>query len=160
MSCCGRVSCIYNHPVFLYNNFWLSESDATIAFTATASSHQDVEEGERYVFDNVRTNVGGWYNSEFHEFTCPLDGYYMFSFTLLSRRTFDAVGRLSIEGKECLNAFGDGRNGDFGSATGVYIAHCKQAERVWVEPISAYGGHLNGNNYSSFSGMLLKVSSE
>ena len=135
-------------------------SDPIIAFTAVVTSSQDVEPGERYVFENVMTNVGGWYNSEFSEFTCPLNGYYMFSFSLLSQRGLLVYGKITIDGQFGPLSLSDGRTGgDYASASSVYFAHCKQAERVWVEAYSSTG-YLHGGGLSSFSGMLVKVASE
>ena len=145
----------------VYSLRWFSDSDPAVAFTAAATSHQVVEQGERYVFENVMTNVGGWYNSEFSEFTCPLDGYYMFSFSLMSQRGFPAYGRISVEGELGPIALGDGRiGGDYGHATSVYFTHCKQAERVWVQQPTSTTSRLYGGSYSNFSGMLVKVAPE
>jgi hypothetical protein len=46
-----------------------------VAFTAAATYHQSWFNEERVIFDNVLSNVGGWYNHITSEFTFPLDGH-------------------------------------------------------------------------------------
>ena len=132
-------------------------SDPIVAFTAAATSDQEVEIGERYVFDNVLTNVGGGYDSDSSEFICPLDGYYMFTISIMSQIGVPAYGVVSVEGVHGPVALGDGRNGaHYGHATSTHFTHCTQGQKVWVENIYA-NSYLYGERYSSFSGILVRA---
>ena len=141
----------------IYYIIFLAVSEPTVVFTAAATSHQDVEAKERDVFDNELTTVGGGYDSDSSEFICPLDGYYMFTISLMSQRGEAVFGVVSVEGVHGPRALGDGRiGGDYVHATTIYFTHCSQGQKVWVENISGTS-YLHADNYSSFSGMLVRA---
>ena len=128
-----------------------------MAFTAAATSHQEVETGERYVFANVMTTVGGGYDADSSEFICPLDGYYMFTISIRNQLGEGAWARVTVEGVQGPRAFADSRNdGEAGHATSIHFTHCTQGQKVWVENFNS-PSILYGNNYSSFSGMLVNA---
>ena len=51
----------------------------TVAFSAWRASRDAVSSGAVIIYENVDVNVGGAYDAATGIFTCPVDGYYMFS---------------------------------------------------------------------------------
>ena len=139
--------------------FILSDVTPAVAFTAIANEHQTVQDGERFQFQTVLTNAGGWYYPETSDFTCPFDGYYMFTFTLLTHQNLVARGYIYPEEGQLgpltiADSSSDIRN-HYGSGTSTHFVHCKQAEKVWVASAGLSDIHAY---YTIFSGMLITAS--
>ena len=112
--------------------------------------------GTKYTFETVMTNVGGGFQPSTNDFVCPLTGYYMFTFSLLSHSGLAAWGKVTVEGGLAPLSFADGGGVGAGSGANTYMVHCSEGERVWVEAVGNTNV-LNGSHYSTFSGMLIRA---
>lgn len=64
--------------------YYVAVNVTYIAFSAHRSDTEQVEPGERIIYNSVRMNVGGAYDAGNGVFTCPINGYYFFSITSFS----------------------------------------------------------------------------
>ena len=132
------------------------------AFTASMGDAQDREyEGNaRIEFPAVVTNIGGYYNSDLHEFTCPTPGLYMFTVSIRSGNGGDAPVRLMLDEAPLIAVYADARHDELlyhsSTSTNIVVAECDEGQKVWaqcfVRDCTVFD---SGSRYSSFSGMLL-----
>ena len=112
-------------------------------------------------FPVVLTNIGDGYNATDHKFTCPINGLYMFSTSLLSGGGMLAAASIRVDGTHKVSTHADGQYGPtYDHSTNVLMTECNAGQRVWIQIISheEYSDlDDNGWNYGTFSGALLDV---
>ena len=126
-----------------------------MGFTAIASSDVVYNDGEIMLFDNIETNLGGFYDNSSSMFLCPYNGVYIFSISTRSYTNFYMYARIIHDNNPVAGTASDEVANDQGSV--MAIIECLSGESVWVEN---YGDNrvLGGSSvmkYSSFSGFLL-----
>ena len=132
-------------------------STPLVAFSVAATSAQTYFD-ERVRFHYTLTNEGGGYDDVWHEFICPLDGYYMFT---VNGRT-STNGRIHMymrmDGQVIGSAHAWSAAGVDDSGGNVVITHCNLGQAVWVDGHSTIESQLYGSSYrySTFSGILLR----
>ena len=123
-----------------------------MAFSAYASSDVDYDDGSIVAFETVVTNIGGYYNNEASLFTCPTNGLYLFSLSLLSDGDNSMLANIVKEGTLLLRAFSNGAFWDQGSTT--VVIECLAFQSVRVECSGDNRRILSGRD-SSFTGVLI-----
>ena len=114
------------------------------------------ETGDRIEFPDVITNIGGWYNNYFHEFTCPMLGVYTFSVSVMSSIGGIARVKIMIDGIVMVTALTDGTStAQYGHSTNIVIVECDQGQKVWAECNKDCVFYDNSFRYTTFSGMLI-----
>ncbi|CAG2255320.1 COL8A [Mytilus edulis] len=113
--------------------------------------------GRRLVFDVVKTNQGGGYNSHTGVFTCPKTGIYVFVWVVRlfsAYHSFELMINNTVYGTTYLYKKNTG-----GSISGTVVAHVSKGDSVYVRMHSSYTGSgvLLSDIYgkTAFSGWLL-----
>ena len=106
-------------------------------------------------FEDVETNLGGFYDNSSSMFLCPYNGVYVFSISTRSYTNFYMYARIVHDNRPVVGTASDEVGNDQGSA--MAIIECMNGQSVWVEN---YGDErvLGGSaviKYSSFPGFLL-----
>ena len=135
----------------------ISASSVFYGFTAAAThgtisynTHAHVE------FPVVLSNIGGGYNARSHEFTCPVSGVYMFSMAIINYHGESNAVNLIVNGHLMVSTNADGVGGNtWDHSTNVVVANCGRGQKVWGRSVRSIKIYNDGNNYSTFSGMLL-----
>lgn len=129
------------------------KSNVVAGFTAYPSKNRSYLSGETMIFDTVVTNYGNHYNPTFSFFTCPISGYYLFSYTLYAHSSNSAYGALNLDGVgELIQAYAS-YNMPEGS-TNMVFTYCEANQEVWVRSRGDHGALL-GDPRSTFTGILL-----
>ena len=128
------------------------QASTAIAFSAYASGDRDYDEGTTIQFDQIVTNVGGYYDSSLGFFICPINGIYQFSTSIFTVSDYQVYASIVKEDSKLLAIFSTLNYHSQGTTT--VFTECMAFEKVWVES--------TGNNYrvtggleSSFSGALV-----
>ena len=112
--------------------------------------------GDRIDYAVVLSNFGGWYNPKFSEFTCPVDGIYMFIAASFGPPGYLACINIMVNGVRVVTSYADGRSsGDYGHATNMVVTECLQGQKVWLRADRDIRAHDTTNNYNTFSGLIL-----
>ncbi|XP_063399483.1 complement C1q-like protein 4 [Mytilus trossulus] len=113
--------------------------------------------GHRLVFDVVKTNQGGGYNSHTGVFVCPRTGTYVFAWVVRlgsAYQSFELMVNNSVYGSTYLY-----NSKTRASVTGTVVAHVTEGESVYIRMHSSHKGTgvLNSNEHgrTTFSGWLL-----
>ncbi|CAC5410296.1 COL8A [Mytilus coruscus] len=135
-----------------------TSKSTVIAFYAFMSkSIKNPGVGRRLVFDVIKTNQGGAYNSHTGVFTCPKNGTYVFVWVVRldpAYHSFELMVNNSVYGSTYLyNKDTDGSN------SGTVVADVSKGDSVYVRMHSSYKGvgilHSNEHGRTAFSGWLL-----
>lgn len=123
-----------------------------IAFTVTNKGPQQGPYSERKIvtFNQVRTNIGGGFDSMFNVFICKESGVYFFTVSVLGGLNTVAYIDLMHDGISVANAHA--RSPHYSGGTSAYL-HVLAGGRVWV---SLFAGSAIHGGYNSFSGSLVK----
>nr|CBX41706.1 putative C1q domain containing protein MgC1q57 [Mytilus galloprovincialis] len=113
--------------------------------------------GRRLVFDVIKANQGGAYNSHTGVFTCPKNGTYVFVWVVRldpAYHSFELMVNNSVYGSTYLyNRDTDGSN------SGTVVADVSKGDSVYVRMHSTYKGvgviRSNEHGRTAFSGWLL-----
>ena len=130
-----------------------SEIDDTTPFTAYATQTRTFNKDQTVMFDGIVRNYGELYNKNTSVFTCPLNGYYLFSVAPYVQDGEEI--RLSIVmGTEVLVGAIAWSGSDQGYNS--VVTYCTTFTSVFV--MSLYNGETmygDPERYSTFSGTLL-----
>ena len=152
---------IINHTKCSLHFTIILEPQPIIAFTASGSTYasEDLDPGDRFTFDVVHLNVGGWYDGQ-HDFTCGASGYYLISFGLMAREHSPAYARIHINGRSRPGPFhmSDGRNiNSRQSASNTFFVYCAKDEVAYVMAHSSSTSRVIDGSFNYFSGMLIRA---
>ncbi|XP_078694916.1 scavenger receptor cysteine-rich type 1 protein M130-like [Branchiostoma floridae x Branchiostoma belcheri] len=116
-----------------------------------ASSNYDI------VFDQVYTNIGGYYSSSTGRFTAPINGYYFFEFNAYSQylNTYDVRVELMKNGTTLKTQWiYDRDNHDYiDTSSNSIMLHLNKNDYISLRLIGGYG--MSGYEKSIFSGFLI-----
>ncbi|CAC5410295.1 COL8A [Mytilus coruscus] len=128
---------------------------AFYAFISKAISNPGV--GRRLVFDVVKTNQGGAYNSHTGVFTCPKTGTYVFVWVIRLNSAYHSF-ELMINNSMFGSTYLYNENAD-GNVSGTVVAYVSKDDSIYVRMHSSYKGvgELYTDKYgrTAFSGWLL-----
>lgn len=122
-------------------------------------THVTLDAQRIVVFDQVLVNVGGGYSSSTGIFRAPMSGTYLFSLTILSKtKAKYAHIQLMKNDVELGRIFAGSEIATWVQTGAVTIAtHLTEGDEVYTREFPDHTGHLHGNNYCSFSGVLLNA---
>ena len=129
-----------------------------MAFTAS-QNRQTSYLSEKIIFNQVLTNEGGAYDGSTGVFTCPSNGVYVFTWTVMTRNNKNSCfAYLSINGTtQTLAAFADlgsiKTDYSYTQSTMTRAVHLSAGDRVWV--YTSRCPYLYSSPYSAFSGWKL-----
>ena len=131
--------------------FYISESTVeSIGFTAIASGNFSYESNSLMTFDQVQTNIGGFYNNVTSWFICPFDAMYIFHLSIVG--LYDEIqADIMLENEPLATVRTHGGHESQGS--NIAVIKCLATKRVWVE-IKTNGLVGGEEGYTSFSGLL------
>lgn len=118
------------------------------AFRATLSGPLTPESAGKIVFGNATLNEGGAYNTTSGVFTCQKDGYYVFSFSIVSYNGYFSA-QLEVNDVWRQFAIADSTTGQHGSSTAVTVTKLKAGDEVWVG-VEIKGAGSTLHEYESF----------
>ena len=121
-------------------------------FTACPSVSINYSPGTIIQFDDVLTNIGGFFNADTGIFTCPVDGLYYFFVSLFSDNDINITGALYVDGTMKVEMHSTNYGGNHGVTS--LVTECYMFQAVWVECYGD-GGTIPGSRRTSFSGLIL-----
>ncbi|XP_060591707.1 complement C1q tumor necrosis factor-related protein 3-like isoform X3 [Ruditapes philippinarum] len=136
-------------------------SGSAVAFSAHVNSDDSLTAGQVIVFDTVQTNIGNAYDNLQGKFTCPVNGAYHFTVSILSHVNHLLEAFIKHEGTSVagLYTIGAGPGSDDQSSNSV-VVHCRAGQQVWVESQNNY--LINGEQvgFTLFTGFLIAADVE
>lgn len=113
------------------------------------------------VFDNVKTNVGSAFDGISGMFRAPIDGVYMFTWTIFSDRHSFIFSQIVVNTEAFTSMITDSDEvSDFHSSTGVIVVSLNLGDLVYIRTHptersygNIFSGSIRGN--PSFSGWKL-----
>ena len=156
----AEISCNIN---ICFTSTALHQATADASFSAYAyEGYQYPSAGEAILFPLVMTNTGGHYDSTASVYRCPVNGTYMFTFSLYSTNLYGLgitsgviqIGETRLSEAYCSNYGNDIIRVQCGNTA---VVGCRQGEEVSITaPVSA--SHLYGlDKRSTFSGFLISA---
>ncbi|CAG2240493.1 C1QL [Mytilus edulis] len=121
---------------------------------SSLGAHQIVE------YDNVPLNVGNAYDARHGHFISPLNGMYLFSFSVIAEPSNRIALWIVLNGNQIDAIFADGTGINIHtSQTKVFPVLLKKGDMVWVRTQPGYEGeHLYGSpkyQHNMFAAVLL-----
>ncbi|XP_014349186.1 complement C1q subcomponent subunit A-like [Latimeria chalumnae] len=101
------------------------------AFSAARNEGNYPDAGTPIVFNRVITNEGGYYKEDNGTFICLVEGYYYFTFTLISNGNLCAKLMLNKDSK--VGFCDDNSRGNIQVNTGGTVLKLHEYDTVWVE---------------------------
>ena len=130
-----------------------------IGFSAYQSSIITYASGDTIAFPYIITNVGGHYNTTSSEFTCPYNGFYLFSVNIMSDDDEHLRAQIMQNGVLLATAFSDDLPATVydthHQATMTVVTECAAGDRVWIEAEDAGEIHGDSSRVSAFTGVMI-----
>ena len=139
----------------------LDDYEGPIAFQARIMKHIEVAHlgiSQKFVFDDVLTNLGNGYHNLHGIFIAPRDGIYIFSASILSYLNAHSEFYASImkNGTVIARVYGHGDTGRHDQGSATIVTPLVTGDEVWVE---LYGPAANdsiwGEGFTSFMGCFI-----
>ena len=127
-----------------------------MAFSASASAEQEVNERQVIIFDNIVTNIGNHYQAAASVFTCPVNGLYQIS---VSPTSSDCETRCNVMRENDVIASTRAEEDGYNQSGVTVFVECQAGQRIWVEGRND-GDCMYGSSvipYSMFSGLLVQA---
>ena len=106
-------------------------------------------------FDGVHTNRGNHYDNA-TTFTCPVNGTYFFTVSVMSYTSDNVAVALEIDNVRLATAWGDNVGSYLPAATNSALIRCNEGQKVYVKcTITGYVYSVTSEKYSTFSGFLV-----
>ena len=133
----------------------LGEDSKRIGFLATSSSNKEnVPKHTVVIFDKVLNNDGNAYNPRNGIFTAPVDGLYLFSWTVATNAHKNFVTFLEYNGQD-VGRNHAGSDGTWNSsASQTLVLHMKKNHKVLLKTYYK-GDYIHGGGWSTFTGALI-----
>ena len=136
----------------------LQSQDVAIGFTAYATTNREYVRQDTVRFDRISSNLGNHYNAGTSKFTCPVNGLYVFSVSVLSGNGKNMFAEIMKEERSYAMAWGD-KQDNYESGSVLAVITCSSGENVWIR--CNFNGHRmygeSSYGYSTFSGFLLSA---
>lgn len=122
--------------VFYLLSFSALDASDIVAFCAYMST-TEVSPTRHHVlvFDDVKTNIGSAFNRISGMFTAPIDGAYVFTWTIFSDRHSDSYinSQIVVNTEAFTSMITDSDEvGDFHSSTGVIVLNLNRVDSVYI----------------------------
>ena len=128
-----------------------------MGFTVFSTSDQNCGSDERVKFQGIITNYGSSFDTSTSQFVCPVNGYYLFSTSVVNVEEHRVSSDIIVDGTRVAHAYARfSQDCNQGASTG--IVYCSQGTGVHV--ICGQDDRVRGDGntpYTSFSGVLLKI---
>ena len=106
-------------------------------------------------FRTTITNIGGAYNIDTGVFTSPVDGLYLFLFTVASSGKNDVYCRIQHNGTNRVRGQTSNDNSYTTASASVYLLLTK-GDTVTLGACGGWSGVHSSSDYTTFSGALIK----
>lgn len=130
-----------------------------VAFQVRLSKDQvTYSSGETLVYADVRTNIGGSYNSNTGHFTAPVSGVYVFFVNCMVADTLYEEVSIQLDGSRfaaCLSHRPVSKEWDFGGTQ--VVMHLNRGQEIWVSHPFNFNMIVRGGEWQMFSGFLLRA---
>ena len=123
------------------------------AFTAYPDVPITYSPGTTIKFDNVVTNVGGFFNPDTSVFICPVNGLYSF-FTSIFTDVDETLETLIYKNGASIVRTHSGYSEPL-HGVNMAVIECNALQSVYVECTGTQSGLIKGDQFTSFSGVLL-----
>lgn len=108
------------------------------------------------IYDDVLTNIGGYFDGDTGMFTAPADGAYVFMMNVhRAAVTKSPYVKLMKEGEMQVSVYDYGTSDAYDTASNSAILELAQGERVWLQLDQGNELNSNDNRYTTFSGYML-----
>ena len=136
-------------------NSSLSESLQNIAFTVSMSSVGSQWANKKVIYDKVLVNIGNGYSAQTGVFTCPRDGEYVFTWSIMSNGdSQDCYAYIYRNGVKSLLTEALERGGSqYEVASNTEMFHLSVGDTVWIQTDSCF--YFHGYPSTAFSGWKL-----
>ncbi|KAJ8312774.1 hypothetical protein KUTeg_010147 [Tegillarca granosa] len=128
-----------------------------VAFSASLS-HDISNNVKSYkiIFDKIITNIGNGYNTKTGIFTVPIDGLYVFDWTILTHSGKIFNTELVVNGiPKRRNNADSGRGRFISSGSSMVTLSLHKNDKVWIRKFETAGNSMHGNYWPGFSGFRL-----
>ena len=136
-----------------------SQVNTQVMFHAQLSTNREFLEDTTIIFDHAVTNLGDRYAPSLGVFVCPVDGYYVFTYSFNSV-SYRSAGKLLVNGQMVqdgpMTSFDSSSTPSGVSTTTAYVC-CHTNDAVYVQPVKIHTDHVAANlvgKQSTFSGFL------
>ena len=126
-----------------------SELQNLVAFSAHSGSNLNLASYTTIKFEYETLNVGRGYSASSGVFTCPVDGYYVFTWTLQTKENHNLDSRIVKNGRgsdRYINMYAG--SSAFAAESNTEIMHLVKGDRVYIEGRGYFCGYI----VSSFNG--------
>ena len=124
----------------------------TVTFSAFATRSINIGFGyATLIFDRVTINEGQGYSGRTGVFTCPISGFYVFTWTLqtIANKSLNSYIVKNGGNKSTRFCDIDAKTSSRASASNTEVMHLTKGDRVYIQG----GGYLSSHDYvSSFNG--------
>ena len=135
---------------------------STVALYAYMSKDElNIGPHDTLIFDHIETNIGNGYNGHTGVFIAPINGVYMFFYTVFGRHPSDMSIEITVNGVAHGDIFVDNRAEPsvFTGSTGVAIFILNQGDDCFIRTHSTYNptGSIESDDVlrTSFSGVKI-----
>ena len=140
------AECVATYSSF--SGISLPPSENIVAFFASLTDDLNLEDGRTFLFDNVHTNIGGYYFPIHGIFVCPDDAFYFFSWRVMTLPEYEreAEARLMMGENEVKTGPKSAVPliGYSASTSTQAIVQCEPEKAVYVQAV------VKGGTYQSF----------
>lgn len=146
----------HRHTALLPRQLFPLSQPLRVAFTASRTANfAPGNLDQPIVFDHLLTNLGEMYDGHIGRFTCPVNGTYFFSFSILKLAINMPLYINLMRNEEVMvSAYANDGAPDHETASNQATLPLFQGDQVWLR---LHRGAIYGStwNYSTFSGFLL-----
>ncbi|KAL4226976.1 hypothetical protein ACF0H5_014952 [Mactra antiquata] len=138
---------------------WLRQADneTPIAFTAALGNHfQHAGVNQTFRFENVITNVGGFYDKITGVFKAPFAGIYVFSTTVVGMNEIHAHAALFKNDQQLNIMYVGSRVGNADTSSATIALELQTGDDISVRAIQNDGTAFYGDGHNLFTGFLLQ----
>ena len=135
--------------------FHITANLKNVAFTASASVNHGDWQNTKVVYDKVITNIGSGYSPQTGIFTCPSDGEYVFTWSMMSgsSSSYNCNAYIYRNGARSLETYSYESSSGYEVASNTVVFHLSMGDKVWIQTSDC--DYFQGYPYTAFSGWKL-----